>query len=132
MLLLQHVCLINVNVLLVLSLCRIRQRDPKSYALCLLHEGQVMHYRIDMDRTGKLSIPDGKKFDTLWQVNTTGLYFRVAQCFSPILLCQKLYLDVCCIDIYSARRLVERRVQVCRQKFRNTEVGGQNSSARDM
>ncbi|XP_070706921.1 tyrosine-protein kinase SYK isoform X2 [Pempheris klunzingeri] len=47
----------------------IRQRDTKgSYALCLLHEGQVMHYRIDRDRAGKLSIPDGKKFDTLWQL----------------------------------------------------------------
>lgn len=47
----------------------IRQRDLNgSYALCLLHEGQVMHYRIDKDRTGKLSIPDGKKFDTLWQL----------------------------------------------------------------
>ncbi|XP_029300345.1 tyrosine-protein kinase SYK isoform X2 [Cottoperca gobio] len=47
----------------------IRQRDVTgSYALCLLHEGQVMHYRIDRDRTGKLSIPDGKKFDTLWQL----------------------------------------------------------------
>uniref|UniRef100_A0A8D3A381 Tyrosine-protein kinase SYK n=1 Tax=Scophthalmus maximus TaxID=52904 RepID=A0A8D3A381_SCOMX len=47
----------------------IRQRDLSgSYALCLLHEGQVMHYRIDRDRTGKLSIPDGKKFDTLWQL----------------------------------------------------------------
>lgn len=46
----------------------IRQRDASSYALCLLHEGQVMHYRIDRDRVGKLSIPDGKKFDTLWQL----------------------------------------------------------------
>ncbi|XP_034565024.1 tyrosine-protein kinase SYK [Notolabrus celidotus] len=47
----------------------IRQRDQNgSYALCLLHEGQVMHYRIDRDRAGKLSIPDGKKFDTLWQL----------------------------------------------------------------
>ncbi|XP_034458676.1 tyrosine-protein kinase SYK isoform X1 [Hippoglossus hippoglossus] len=47
----------------------IRRRDLKgSYALCLLHEGQVMHYRIDRDRNGKLSIPDGKKFDTLWQL----------------------------------------------------------------
>uniref|UniRef100_A0AAQ4PG21 Tyrosine-protein kinase n=1 Tax=Gasterosteus aculeatus aculeatus TaxID=481459 RepID=A0AAQ4PG21_GASAC len=47
----------------------IRQRDAKgSFALCLLHERQVMHYRIDRDRTGKLSIPDGKKFDTLWQL----------------------------------------------------------------
>ncbi|XP_017289498.1 tyrosine-protein kinase SYK isoform X3 [Kryptolebias marmoratus] len=47
----------------------IRQRDENgSYALCLLHEGQVMHYRIDRDRQNKLSIPDGKKFDTLWQL----------------------------------------------------------------
>uniref|UniRef100_A0A3Q2C7E3 Tyrosine-protein kinase n=1 Tax=Cyprinodon variegatus TaxID=28743 RepID=A0A3Q2C7E3_CYPVA len=47
----------------------IRQRDQNgSYALCLLHEGQVMHYRIDRDAGGKLSIPDGKKFDTLWQL----------------------------------------------------------------
>ncbi|XP_061703592.1 tyrosine-protein kinase SYK isoform X2 [Syngnathoides biaculeatus] len=47
----------------------IRQRDGNgSYALCLLHEGEVMHYRIDEDRSGKLSIPDGKKFDTLWQL----------------------------------------------------------------
>lgn len=28
----------------------------------------MLHYRIDKDKTGKLSIPDGKKFDTLWQV----------------------------------------------------------------
>ncbi|KAK5878495.1 hypothetical protein CesoFtcFv8_023895 [Champsocephalus esox] len=47
----------------------IRQRDTNgSYALCLLHEGQVMHYRIDRDRASKLSIPEGKKFDTLWQL----------------------------------------------------------------
>uniref|UniRef100_A0A8C8J9F0 Tyrosine-protein kinase n=1 Tax=Oncorhynchus tshawytscha TaxID=74940 RepID=A0A8C8J9F0_ONCTS len=47
----------------------IRQRDLNgSYALCLLHGSQVMHYRIDKDKAGKLSIPDGKKFDTLWQL----------------------------------------------------------------
>ncbi|XP_036384619.1 tyrosine-protein kinase SYK isoform X2 [Megalops cyprinoides] len=47
----------------------IRERDEKgSYALCLLHGGHVMHYRIDKDKAGKLSIPDGKKFDTLWQL----------------------------------------------------------------
>lgn len=47
----------------------IRARDNNgSYALCLLHEGRVLHYRIDKDKTGKLSIPDGKKFDTLWQL----------------------------------------------------------------
>ncbi|KAB1255919.1 Tyrosine-protein kinase SYK [Camelus dromedarius] len=47
---------------------RIRARDNGSYALCLLHEGKVLHYRIDKDKTGKLSIPGGKNFDTLWQV----------------------------------------------------------------
>uniref|UniRef100_A0A3B1JF59 Tyrosine-protein kinase n=2 Tax=Astyanax mexicanus TaxID=7994 RepID=A0A3B1JF59_ASTMX len=47
----------------------IRQRDTNgSFALCLLHNHQVMHYRIDRDKAGKLSIPDGKKFDTLWQL----------------------------------------------------------------
>lgn len=47
----------------------IRQRDQHgSYALCLLHGDQVMHYRIDKDKTGKISIPDGKRFDTLWQL----------------------------------------------------------------
>ncbi|XP_007445690.1 PREDICTED: tyrosine-protein kinase SYK isoform X4 [Lipotes vexillifer] len=46
----------------------IRSRDNGSYALCLLHEGKVLHYRIDKDKTGKLSIPGGKNFDTLWQL----------------------------------------------------------------
>ncbi|XP_009864053.1 PREDICTED: tyrosine-protein kinase SYK-like [Apaloderma vittatum] len=47
----------------------IRERDGNgSYALCLLNDGKVLHYRIDRDKTGKLSIPDGKKFDTLWQL----------------------------------------------------------------
>ncbi|NXO11191.1 KSYK kinase, partial [Oriolus oriolus] len=47
----------------------IRERDSSgSYALCLLNEGKVLHYRIDRDKTGKLSIPDGKRFDTLWQL----------------------------------------------------------------
>ncbi|KFV68116.1 Tyrosine-protein kinase SYK [Dryobates pubescens] len=47
----------------------IRERDSSgSYALCLLNDGKVLHYRIDRDKTGKLSIPDGKRFDTLWQL----------------------------------------------------------------
>ncbi|NWV80784.1 KSYK kinase, partial [Dasyornis broadbenti] len=47
----------------------IRERDGNgSYALCLLNDGKVLHYRIDRDKTGKLSIPDGKRFDTLWQL----------------------------------------------------------------
>lgn len=51
-------------------LIRERETNAKlvSYALCLLHNNQVMHYRIDKDKAGKLSIPDGKKFDTLWQL----------------------------------------------------------------
>ncbi|XP_058025023.1 tyrosine-protein kinase SYK isoform X2 [Ahaetulla prasina] len=47
----------------------IRERDNSgSYALCLLNEGKVAHYRIDKDKRGKLSIPAGKKFDTLCQL----------------------------------------------------------------
>ncbi|XP_010226271.1 PREDICTED: tyrosine-protein kinase SYK [Tinamus guttatus] len=47
----------------------IRERDNSgSYALCLLNDGKVLHYRIDRDKTGKLSIPEGKRFDTLWQL----------------------------------------------------------------
>ncbi|KAJ8287339.1 hypothetical protein GJAV_G00050410 [Gymnothorax javanicus] len=47
----------------------IRQRETNgSFALCLLHGGTVMHYRIDRDKAGKLSIPAGKQFDTLWQL----------------------------------------------------------------
>nr|XP_060618006.1 tyrosine-protein kinase SYK isoform X3 [Anolis sagrei ordinatus] len=47
----------------------IRERDNNgSFALCLLNEGKVLHYRIDKDKKGKLSIPDGKKFDTLCQL----------------------------------------------------------------
>ncbi|KAM5192640.1 tyrosine-protein kinase SYK isoform 1-T2 [Mantella aurantiaca] len=47
----------------------IRERDNNgSYALCLLHDRKISHYRIDRDKTGKMSIPEGKKFDTLWQL----------------------------------------------------------------
>lgn len=47
----------------------IRQRDKNgSYALCLFDGMTVNHYRIDKDTAGKLSIPDGKKFDTIWQL----------------------------------------------------------------
>uniref|UniRef100_A0A8D1SV08 Tyrosine-protein kinase n=1 Tax=Sus scrofa TaxID=9823 RepID=A0A8D1SV08_PIG len=58
----------GVLVMLWLFSSRIRARDNGSYALCLLHEGKVLHYRIDKDKTGKLSIPGGKNFDTLWQL----------------------------------------------------------------
>nr|XP_046223992.1 tyrosine-protein kinase SYK-like [Oncorhynchus gorbuscha] len=65
----------------------IRQRDLNgSYALCLLHGSQVMHYRIDKDKAGKLSIPDGKKFDTLWQLLEAagGMLTRIKSYSIPI------------------------------------------------
>ncbi|XP_043916753.1 tyrosine-protein kinase SYK isoform X2 [Protopterus annectens] len=47
----------------------IRERDNNgSFAISMVSEGKTYHYRIDKDKTGKLSIPDGKKFDTLWQL----------------------------------------------------------------
>ncbi|XP_061481877.1 tyrosine-protein kinase SYK isoform X2 [Rhineura floridana] len=47
----------------------IREKENQgSYALCLLSEGRVIHYRIEKDKKGKLSIPEGKKFDTLCQL----------------------------------------------------------------
>nr|XP_033784801.1 tyrosine-protein kinase SYK isoform X1 [Geotrypetes seraphini]XP_033784810.1 tyrosine-protein kinase SYK isoform X1 [Geotrypetes seraphini] len=47
----------------------IRERDNTgTYVLCLLHDGIVRHYLIEKGKTGKLSIRDGKKFDTLWQL----------------------------------------------------------------
>nr|XP_034955819.1 tyrosine-protein kinase SYK isoform X1 [Zootoca vivipara] len=47
----------------------IREKENQgSYALCLLNEGKVLHYRIERDKRGKLSIPEGKAFDTLCQL----------------------------------------------------------------
>uniref|UniRef100_A0A8C6YIQ7 Tyrosine-protein kinase n=1 Tax=Naja naja TaxID=35670 RepID=A0A8C6YIQ7_NAJNA len=58
----------------------IRERDNSgSYALCLLNEGKVAHYRIDKDKKGKLSIPAGKKFDTLCQ----GHLVQIGQLATP-------------------------------------------------
>ncbi|POI31990.1 hypothetical protein CIB84_004259 [Bambusicola thoracicus] len=46
-------------------------RDKKengTYALSLVYGKTVYHYRIDQDKSGKYSIPEGTKFDTLWQL----------------------------------------------------------------
>lgn len=62
-------------------LCRIRERDNNgSYAISLLNEGKVAHYRIDKDKKGKLSIPDGKKFDTLCQVRSMPYVLLSVRC----------------------------------------------------
>ncbi|KAM9586687.1 tyrosine-protein kinase SYK isoform 3-T4 [Morphnus guianensis] len=68
----------------------IRERDSNgSYALCLLNDGKVLHYRIDRDKTGKLSIPDGKRFDTLWQLQPTIGYSPDEAPFNPYVLQRK-------------------------------------------
>ncbi|XP_062888787.1 tyrosine-protein kinase ZAP-70 [Mobula hypostoma] len=47
----------------------LRQRQESgTYALSVLYGKTAYHYRIDLDKSGKFSIPDGSKFDTLWQL----------------------------------------------------------------
>uniref|UniRef100_A0A8C6ZNQ1 Tyrosine-protein kinase n=1 Tax=Nothoprocta perdicaria TaxID=30464 RepID=A0A8C6ZNQ1_NOTPE len=44
------------------------RRENGTYALSLVYGKTVYHYRIDQDKSGKYSIPEGTKFDTLWQL----------------------------------------------------------------
>ncbi|KFP27361.1 Tyrosine-protein kinase ZAP-70, partial [Colius striatus] len=44
------------------------RKDNGAYALSLVYGKTVYHYRIDQDKSGKYSIPEGTKFDTLWQL----------------------------------------------------------------
>ncbi|XP_067824336.1 tyrosine-protein kinase ZAP-70 [Heptranchias perlo] len=47
----------------------LRQRkEAGTYALSMLYGKTAYHYRIELDKSGKFSIPDGSKFDTLWQL----------------------------------------------------------------
>ncbi|XP_051893812.1 tyrosine-protein kinase ZAP-70 [Pristis pectinata] len=47
----------------------LRQRQESgTYALSLLYGKTPYHYRIDLDKSGKFAIPEGSKFDTLWQL----------------------------------------------------------------
>ncbi|XP_007899176.1 tyrosine-protein kinase ZAP-70 [Callorhinchus milii] len=47
----------------------LRERNtPGTYALSMIYGKTVYHYKIDMDKSGKFSIPEGSKFDTLWQL----------------------------------------------------------------
>ncbi|NXK97974.1 ZAP70 kinase, partial [Formicarius rufipectus] len=47
----------------------LRERKEKgAYALSLVYGKTVYHYRVDQDKSGKYSIPEGTKFDTLWQL----------------------------------------------------------------
>ncbi|KFQ26563.1 Tyrosine-protein kinase ZAP-70, partial [Merops nubicus] len=44
------------------------RKESGAYALSLIYGKTVYHYRIDRDKSGKYSIPEGTKFDTLWQL----------------------------------------------------------------
>uniref|UniRef100_A0A8D0H5F9 Tyrosine-protein kinase n=1 Tax=Sphenodon punctatus TaxID=8508 RepID=A0A8D0H5F9_SPHPU len=44
------------------------RKENGTYALSLIYGKTVYHYRIDQDKAGKYSIPEGTKFDTLWQL----------------------------------------------------------------
>ncbi|XP_061433739.1 tyrosine-protein kinase SYK-like isoform X1 [Lethenteron reissneri] len=47
----------------------IRQRNTGgSFAISLVFKKKVFHYVVDTDKSTKLSIPEGRKFDALWQM----------------------------------------------------------------
>ncbi|OCT97615.1 tyrosine-protein kinase ZAP-70 [Xenopus laevis] len=44
------------------------RKENGTYALSVMYGKTVYHYKIDQDKSGKYSIPEGTKFDTLWQL----------------------------------------------------------------
>ena len=47
----------------------VRERvQVNSFALCVLYQLTVYHYKLDMDNLGRLSIENGQKFENLLQV----------------------------------------------------------------
>lgn len=47
----------------------VREKEESgSYALSVIYGKTAYHYRIDQDKSGKYSMPEGTKFDTLWQL----------------------------------------------------------------
>uniref|UniRef100_A0A8C5TR74 Tyrosine-protein kinase n=1 Tax=Malurus cyaneus samueli TaxID=2593467 RepID=A0A8C5TR74_9PASS len=46
----------------------LEKKENRAYALSLVYGKTVYHYRVDHDKSGKYSIPEGTKFDTLWQL----------------------------------------------------------------
>ncbi|KFV77231.1 Tyrosine-protein kinase ZAP-70, partial [Struthio camelus australis] len=66
------------------------RKENGTYALSLVYGKTVYHYRIDQDKSGKYSIPEGTKFDTLWQLveylklKADGLIFYLREsCSNP-------------------------------------------------
>lgn len=59
-----------VGVTSLLASARLRPRKEQgTYALSLIYGKTVYHYLISQDKAGKYCIPEGTKFDTLWQVS---------------------------------------------------------------
>lgn len=51
-------------------LCRVRERDATgTFALSVMYGKTAYHYQILHDKSGKYSMPEGTKFDTVWQVS---------------------------------------------------------------
>nr|XP_023421582.1 tyrosine-protein kinase ZAP-70 [Cavia porcellus] len=44
------------------------RKEPSTYALSVIYGKTVYHYLIKQDKAGKFCIPEGTKFDTLWQL----------------------------------------------------------------
>lgn len=63
-------CLLTLFVCLLLFV-RVRDKEhPGTFALSVVYGKTVYHYQIIQDKSGKLSVPEGTKFDTIWQVVT--------------------------------------------------------------
>ncbi|MEE6487312.1 hypothetical protein FKM82_014860 [Ascaphus truei] len=45
-----------------------KRKEKGTFALSVVYGKTVYHYKIDHDKSGKYSIPDGTRFDTLWQL----------------------------------------------------------------
>lgn len=62
---------------------RIRDREESgTYALSMMYGKTVYHYQILQDKSGKFSMPEGTKFDTIWQVGPQALFlsFSLSVC----------------------------------------------------
>ncbi|XP_038138282.1 tyrosine-protein kinase ZAP-70 [Cyprinodon tularosa] len=47
----------------------VRDKDePGCFALSVMYGKTVYHYQVQLDKSGKLSMPEGTKFDTIWQL----------------------------------------------------------------
>ncbi|CAL8349879.1 tyrosine-protein kinase ZAP-70 [Gadus morhua] len=46
----------------------VRDSEAGTFALSMLYGKTVYHYRINQDKSGKYSIPEGDRFDTVWQM----------------------------------------------------------------